>query len=450
MARFLAIGLVAVVALAAWLTRPLWQGGESAEVARIPASERLTALVRETLCRPPRDADTVRWDTRPFEPPEVRAALTWSPEGRRVGAIRQAYLKVLLRDPFAGDCAGLRQWVDRDLPIDEVEVRLATSPEAQRIAEVRQVFIDVLGRDPAGWDTASLRYWVESELPPVEIRTRLAAQRPLVGVHYFAWYRQVQGRWGNGLDFVGADAPRPSLGLYESRDLNVMDTHIRQMIDAGFDFVIIQIVPEAPWTWENVHAFFRRLKGHPLKAAVMLDALYEAAPAAKAAWVDKVKTEFFGYPNYFSHHDRPLVMLFSSVLDFTVPGVLLRNVYWTPRYAPGSNTFNLDLVLYPYDWPFWAETPPPLINGVVPVMPGYIDSHLDRPAPMVHARDGGRLYHEQWRHALSQRPELILVYSWNEYFEQSAIEPTVVWGDSYLRWTKCYTAHAHKGTTGSC
>ena len=56
----------------------------------------------------------------------------------------------------------------------------------------------------------------------------------------------------------------------------------------------------------------------------------------------------------------------------------LRNVYWTPRYGPGENTFNLDNVLYPYDWPFWADTPPPLVNGVVPVMPGYIDTHLGR------------------------------------------------------------------------
>ena len=452
MVRFFAILLVAMVALAAWLARPLWRGEESAaaDVARVPPSPALVAGFAETLCRPPRDEETVRWDSRPFALPELYAALTLSAEGKRVGAIRQVYLKVLLRDPFAGDCGGLRQWVDRDLPVDEVERRLAMSPEAQRIAEVRQVFIETLGRDPAGWDTANLRYWVESDLPPGEIRARLAAQRPLVGVHYFAWYQQVQGQWGNGLTFVAADAPRPSLGLYESKDPKVMDTHIRQMIDAGFDFVFFQIVPDTPWNWENAHAFFRRLEGHPLKATIMLDDLYRELPATKAAWVDKVKTEFFGYPNYFSYHDRPLVTLFASKLDFAVPGVLMRNVYWTPRYGPGTNTFNLDSVLYPHDWPFWADTPQPLVNGVVPVMPGYIDSHLGRDDPMVHPRNNGRLYHEQWQHALAQKPELILVYSWNEYFEQSAIEPTAVWGDSYLRWTKCYIAHAHKGTTGSC
>ncbi len=452
MVRLFALVLVCVVALAVWLTRPLWRGDEPSapDTARIPPSETLVAVFGDTLCRRPLDAETVKWDSRPFTTSELHAALALGPEGKRVGAIRQVYLKVLLRDPFLGDCAGLRQWVDRDLAVDEVERRLALSPEAKRVGEVRQVFIKALGRDPAGWDTASLRYWVESELPPADIGARLAAQRPLVGVHYFAWYKNIQGQWGNGATLVGPDAPKPSLGWYESEDPKVMDTHIRQMIDAGFDFVIFAVGPETPWNWQQAHAFFRRLKGHPLKAAIMLDDLYKEAPGVKSAWVDKVKAEFLGYPNYFSYHERPLVMLFASRLDFAAAGVTLRNVYWTPRYGPGENTFNLDNVLYPYDWPFWADTPPPLVNGVVPVMPGYIDTHLGRDDPMVHPRNDGRLYHEQWQQALSQKPELILVYSWNEYFEQSAIEPTVQWGDSYLRWTTCYITHAHRGTTGNC
>ena len=415
MVRFFAILLVAMAALAAWLTRPLWQGGPSfADVARIPASERLTAVAQETLCRPPLDAETVKWDSRPFETPDLYAALTWSAEGRRVSAIRQAYLKVLHRDPFAGDCAGLRQWVEQDLPVDEVERRLGFSPESRRIADVRQVFRETLGQDPAGWDTSTLRYWVESGMPLGEIRARLAAQRPMIGVYYFTWYQLMNGRWGNLATAVAADAPRPSLGLYESGRVEIIDRHISQIASAGFDFVMVNVVAGDTRSWANAHAFFARLKGTPLKAVVMLDELYRTERAVKAEWVEKVKAEFIGYANYLSYHDRPLVLLFASRLDFAVPGVLLRNVYWTPTYTPGGNLFNLDLVLYPHDWPFWVDTPQPVMNGVVPVMPGYIDTHLGRDDPMVHPRNGGRLYHEQWQHALKQRPEIITVYSWNE------------------------------------
>jgi hypothetical protein len=452
MVRLFAIVVIVAAGLAVWLGGSPWGDDDDSapETARIPASEALTRVVRETLCRSPRDADTVAWDSRPFGTSELRTALELSPEGKRVGAIRQTYLKVLLRDPFPGDCDGLRQWVDRDLPVDEIERRLAASPEAARISAIRRVFADVAGRDPAGWDTASLRYWVESDLAPDEVRARLTAQRPLVGVYYFTWYRAVDGRWGNLATAISEDAPRPSIGAYESSNVDVIDRHVAQMSAAGFDFVIINLVAGDSSSWANAHAFFSRLKGGRLKAVVMLDDLYKAEPSIKAAAVEKVKSEFLSYPAYFSYHGSPLVAMFASRLDFSVPDIELRNIYWTNRYGPGVNTFNLDSVLYPYDWPFWAETPQPLVNGVVPVMPGYIDTHLGRADPMAHERNDGRLYHQQWQTALSQKPELILVYSWNEYFEQSAIEPTTQWGDAYLRWTRCYIAHAHAGTTGVC
>ncbi len=310
MLRLIAVVLIAIATLTAWCTRSLWRAEDasSQETARIPPSETLTAVFGDTLCRRPLDAETVKWDSRPFTTSELHAALALGPEGKRVGAVRQVYLKVLLRDPFPGDCEGLRQWVGRDLPVDEVERRLAMSPEAQRVGEVRQVFMQTLGRDPAGWDTASLRYWVESGLPPAEIGARLSSQRPLVGVYYFTWYKSIQGQWGNGATFVGSSAPKPSLGWYESEDPKVMDAHIRQMVDAGVDFVVVNLGPETPWNWANAHAFFGRLKGHPLKAVIMLDDLYKEMPSVKAGWVDKVKAEFLGYPNYLSYHDRPLVL----------------------------------------------------------------------------------------------------------------------------------------------
>jgi len=90
------------------------------------------------------------------------------------------------------------------------------------------------------------------------------------------------------------------------------------------------------------------------------------------------------------------------------------------------------------------------VNGVVPVIPGYIDRHLGREHPMEHPRRDGRMYHDQWQRALAERPELIIVYSWNEHFEQTAIEPTDAWGDRYVRWTACYAAHARRGTVGPC
>ena len=69
---------------------------------------------------------------------------------------------------------------------------------------------------------------------------------------------------------------------------------------------------------------------------------------------------------------------------------------------------------------------------------------------MEHSRHDGRMYHEQWQRALMLRPEFIIVYSWNEHFERTAIEPTIAWGDQYVNWTACYVALAHAGREGTC
>jgi hypothetical protein len=402
------------------------------------------------LCRPPDDAETLRWDTKPFTMSELAASVRATPESLRVRAIRRAYVDTVLRDPFAGHCAELRQWVDRGTPVEGIARRLAATPEARRVGEVRRLLERVRRRDPAGWDNATVRRWAETGLSMTEIAARLAAQRPLVGVYYFSWYRQDSQGWGNNVTTVPSDTARPTLGWYTSSDIAVMDAHISQMSGAGFDFVIIQVIADVPSSWETAHKFFDRLKGTSLKAVVMLDGLYTAPLTESVAAIGKARADFTAYPNYLWHRGQPLILLFSGRVDFPVPGVALRNAYWADEYRPGRNSFNPDGLLLPRDWPFWAPTPPPLVNGMVPIVPGYSDTHLRREQAMEHPRNDGQMYHDQWRQALTLRPEFIVVYSWNEHFERTAIEPTEAWGERYLQWTACYAALAHSGREGSC
>jgi len=455
-AWLLVLVIIVTVSLTVWLAAPLWRGAATSPpgVPAAPATDAASGMVAEafleTLCRLPDGRDAAFVEGRELEKAPLMARLRSSPEGERVRRVREVYGAALARDPFGADCAGFRTWVDRPLAIDQVARYLAASPEAQRVAQVRQIFVETLGRDPIGWDNDNLRRWAETGLTLMEIRERLAAQRPLVGVHYFTWYAPDRRGWGNGVTSVEADAPKPLLGWYTSSDTAIIGKHIDQIERAGFDFVVVDVVAAAPASWATARSFFAGLAGRNVKAAVMLDGLYTEPAEAKAAWVEKVRAEFVGSPNYLSFHDAPLVLLFATPVNFAVAGVGLRNVYWTDRYGPGANTFNLNDILYPHDWPFWADSPQPLVNGVVPVIPGYTDAHLGRATSMEHPRRGGAMYREQWLRALAVRPELIMVYSWNEYFEKSAIEPTEAWGDRYLQWTACYIAHAHRGTTGIC
>jgi hypothetical protein len=376
-----------------------------------------------------------------------------SPSAARTTASTRLFaaIGILLIALLASLVVWLRAARDGTAPhADPLARTAAASREASRLARLRQLFIDVKGRDPAGWDELSFRRWTESPLGTHEIARRLRSERPMVGVYYFTWYRHGAGGWRNDSTIVPAGAPMPALGWYDSGNAGVMDAHISQMTGAGIDFVVLNVITESPESWAVTRQFFNRLRGTRLKAAVMLDGLYDAPAFMKSIWAQKAAAEFTAHPNYFMLHGRPLIALFSALIDFTVPGVTLRNVYWTPEYAPGANTFNPSLALRPRDWPFWAPTPQPVVNGVVPVIPGYNDTHLKRDRQMAHPRRDGRTYHDQWQRALAQRPELIVVYSWNEHFEQTAIEPTDAWGNRYLRWTACYAALARRGATGTC
>jgi len=448
-AFFLIFGcLVVALAVVGSQLRDLPQA-RGTRARRVPPSGPLAASFMRVLCRLPVDAETLQWDSRPIDQTMLEQTLGAEEDADRVRRIRPVYYEVLRRQATIEDCGTIRGWVDRKANLDTVRRELAAQPEARRTAQVRQAFVDALGRDPWDWDVPALRRWVSSTYTVSEIRSRLTAQRPLVGVHYFMWYLPLNG-WGNGLTSVAADAPQPIIGPYDSKDTDVISSHIKQIEDAGFDFALVHIVFNGPRTWTNAHIFMDRLSGHRLNAAVVIDGLYTETPEARAIWVQKVKDEFGGHNHYLRLYGQPLVVVFSAELNFDVPGVIMRNMYWTSRYTPGNNSFNPNTRLEPRDWAFWSPTPQPLTNGMVPVIPGYNDAPLGRPQTMVHPRENGRYYGEQWQRAIALHPELIIVYGWNEYFEQTAIEPTNVWGYRYLELSACYIGHAHRGTNGEC
>jgi Glycosyl hydrolase family 99 len=77
---------------------------------------------------------------------------------------------------------------------------------------------------------------------------------------------------------------------------------------------------------------------------------------------------------------------------------------------------------------------------VATVSPGYDDSQLkDGRVPRATDREGGRYYTRQWQAAVDMRADWIVVTSWNEWLENTEIEPSVRYGDLYLRMTKLWS-----------
>jgi hypothetical protein len=73
------------------------------------------------------------------------------------------------------------------------------------------------------------------------------------------------------------------------------------------------------------------------------------------------------------------------------------------------------------------------------VSPGYDDSLLGRETTLVVDRANGGLYDTQWQAAVAAQPDWILVTSWNEFWENTHIEPSVLFGRRYQDRTRAWS-----------
>jgi Glycosyl hydrolase family 99 len=86
---------------------------------------------------------------------------------------------------------------------------------------------------------------------------------------------------------------------------------------------------------------------------------------------------------------------------------------------------------------------------VASVTPGFDDSHLvDRKTPRIVDRSSGTVYDDQWSKAIDTGADWIVVTSWNEWWENTEIEPGQRYGRVYLDRTK-FWSEAFKSSSGA-
>jgi hypothetical protein len=102
-----------------------------------------------------------------------------------------------------------------------------------------------------------------------------------------------------------------------------------------------------------------------------------------------------------------------------------------------------------FGWVF--DEPTPIDKRVMGVMPGWATDHLGRATTPI-PREGGALFRRQWLRAIKEDPELIVINSWNDFAEETAIEPAVrivagaeSWSDSYATECPAFYAEMARG-----
>ena len=282
---------------------------------------------------------------------------------------------------------------------------------------------------------------------PPEQQLLSNGKRPLILVYYYIWYDP--SSWDH------AKRDYPSLGRYSSDDRQVMRQHIQWAKAAGIDGFIV--------SWKSTDKLNQRLEKLAEIAAqeeFYLALIYQGLDfERKPISVDKVDVDLDYFVEQYRRHPafdlfaRPLV-IWSGTWAFSREEVALvakhhrnelvllaseRNVAGYDRLADlvAGNAYYWSSV-NPATYPNY---PGKLIalgkdvhdhHGIwiAPAAPGF-DARLIGGTTVVDRADGAML-EQQLQGARQSQPDAIGLISWNEFSENSHMEPSENYGSRYL------------------
>ena len=304
------------------------------------------------------------------------------------------------------------------------------------------------------------------------------SDRPVVGLYFYGWYDHA--KW------TSHRFPRtPEVGFYRSGDPLLARWQVEQIARTGVDFVAFEMVPHTDHSFEQICTHARNciplLAEHGIGYAMFIDmAIFQllADPIRLyAETLERLDAEGWLKGSFDSaamgkalHHFAPRPANVAELRQLTPEGMS----WWACTWQPGWGRVRLDdypvavqAILAP-DWAdalardltlkdslealgyfaFWTHNEDmPVMNGVAAVASGYNDLMLRRDPqlaqPLPH-RDGQTL-ETQFRHAQDHAAHTLMIYGWNEYFEDAVIEPTLEHGDFYLRLTAHFISQIKTG-----
>lgn len=303
------------------------------------------------------------------------------------------------------------------------------------------------------------------------------AQKTLFGAHYYGWYGDGLGQahW-NDTSGYGVVTVMPQLGYYASFRADIAEQHLRMAEAAGLDFLLCNLHldgegPDAA-TLKSFSLLLDRAEYLQSSVRVCLQLCVSGNTGKPlSALLAELRRTAFRHPWYCTLRERPLLSCFWTG-EFDGDAVFLKllrreagdvtllasSLRLYPLHEEPSLTFGtfdgwslfspLELCA-PASWEsVWRQAYADaggLGIRCVTVSPGYDDTALTSAARHGNPhrsvpRQGGAVYRRMWEFALAlpEPPGVVLVSTFNEFHENTHIEPTVEDGGSYLRLTRGY------------
>jgi hypothetical protein len=246
-----------------------------------------------------------------------------------------------------------------------------------------------------------------------------------IGIFYYVWYDAPDSSSWSDPKFVDY----PVLGNYSSDNSTVIKQHLRWIEDMGVDFVVVSW-----WGIKDVYGqftdnaakqvfTFAREENSSLKFAIMVEPFRCSTYEFKAIY-DQVYDYVVSFSDlYYRVDGKPLVCFFNNE-SLTPDGAV----------QPDSRFSTVIVGHEPYaDWIYtdlnYNARPNSFYrNGEISVTLRYDDSQLGRPRSCAANSDlSDGTCEEEWQNAIrfwsDRKISTVMITSWNEYPERTAIEP---------------------------
>ena len=282
---------------------------------------------------------------------------------------------------------------------------------------------------------------------PTPEPSNMQGVKPLVLAHYYIWF--TPGSWNRAKQDI------PLAGRYSSDDIDVMRTHVRQAQAAGIDGFIV--------SWKNTPDLDFRLANlvtvaaeQDFKLAITyqgLDFNRVPLPPARIATDLDFFADTYGNTPVFDIFGKPFVVLTgtSVMTKATVAKIAepRRNRLFILASDKNIKSYERIADVVDGNLYYWSSVNPHNHSGyaeklisfgnavrahggiwVAPAAPGF-DARLVGGTSSIDRMDGETLRAE-WNAAVSSRPAAVGVISWNEFSENTHVEPSKAYGDRYL------------------
>ncbi len=366
---------------------------------------------------------------------------------------------------YAFDAAALRgelQFILKrgSIPATTLTISAVTPGGVQLIRQIKHA-----ARVPTDPATNALPFSIDPAALSKIAPTTITLPRPdvprMVWAFYYPWYQS--------LDWNSRELPDHPTPTYRSNDPAAISRQIDQAKGAGIDgFIASWWGPESIED-RNLKAVLPIALQKNFKIAFYFETLdhNRARPPAQIYdWLAYLISTYRDDPAVMKVDGEPVIALYNSGL---VPLATWRDLLDrlhaqgddATYISMGYDVSSLDLFngMHNYAvfnvnnlaqteaaigqatryYPLLADPPAPKIWAAT-VQPGYDDRRIPGRAGQVQERKGGAFYRSTFEAALASQPDWIFITTWNEWWENTSIEPGQLYGDQYLQITREYAA----------